>query len=170
MTEDLHDLTKFLLDRLKTYPEEFHFTDTGLTSGKWRTALRAITFYGAAEDKAAFDLAGMDYALQASLKTLLAPEYSADDLVGQSSNGSGVQSNPGGQFGVSGGASMTGGPTLSQQQFQSAIAQQQSMYQQQDVDAQVRALGFPLKPISPLGTPTTVLGTTYGQLKKRLGL
>ena len=89
MTDEpqLHDLTKFILSRLESYPEEFFYDHTGLESMKWAKSLSAIKYCGTAEDKAAINKAHMDFTLQIALKTLLAPEESADSIVGQSSNG-----------------------------------------------------------------------------------
>ena len=82
MTDEpqLHDLTKFLVSRIKTYPEEFYLAATGLASKKWKMALAVTNIHGTAEDKAAIDVAGMGYALQVSLKTLLVPEEEKDDF------------------------------------------------------------------------------------------
>lgn len=83
MTEQpqLHDLTKFILSRLESYPEEFFFSNTGPESKKWATSLSAIKYCGTPEDIAAINKAYMDRVLQNALEVLLAPE---EPTVGQS--------------------------------------------------------------------------------------
>lgn len=164
----LHDLTKFLIDRVKTYPEEFSIRyGHEFSSTRWLVAIHAVFTSGTPEDVAALRKAVMDYALQDTLKTLLVPKEEESKTVGQgqgpvrvptTGNVSVVAPNHYGGFGVN------GGPSLTQQQAQAAMAQQQAMYQQ----AQQQLLSG--NPMPPLGTPTTVLGTTYERIKKGLGL
>lgn len=82
---ELHDLTKFLLSRLESYPEEFLCGPAGLESHKWATSLVAIKYCGTAEDRAAIDKAYMDFTLQNALTVLLVPkEEEESKTVGQS--------------------------------------------------------------------------------------
>ena len=154
----LHDLTKLLLDRMKTYPEEFFAGANIPDPYKWRHALQTVENYGRPEDKQALHAAYMDHGFQAALKTLLVPEEEAQP-VGQSSGG------------VSFGVSAIGrnvGPSLTQQQAQALMQTQQV--------PQVRANSVTISPnvARAMGLkPPTVNETfveAYERIKKRLGL
>lgn len=158
MTDEpqLHDLTKFILSRLESYPEEFFYDLTGLESKKWATSLSAIKYCGTAEDKAAINKAYMDFTLQNALKTLLAPEESADSIVGQNSNGFQNASPLTPRYNSYGGFVGNGGPSLTQQQAHQPM----------------RANSVTIHPSAGLKPPTAreTLAEAYEQLKKRLGL
>lgn len=158
---ELHDLTKFLVDRIKTYPEEFSIRyGHEFSSSRWLVAIHAVFTSGTPEDVAALRKAVMDYALQDTLKTLLAPEEPADIHVGQSSSGIPV-GNPSAYGGVQGSIGVGGGPSLTQQQAQQRAQQPNSVTISPNV---ARAMG--LKP--PTVNETFV--ETYERIKKRLGL
>lgn len=79
-TDKLHDLTKFLLDRMKTYPEEFQLigsqhTRTGDGSvrfdSRWAPDIDFIWQYGAAPDREALRRGLMDFQFRDTLKRLL---------------------------------------------------------------------------------------------------
>lgn len=67
----LHDLTKFLLSRLKTYPEEF-------ADGRWGYEIGVIDAVGAGNNRKALNDAldnhRMDMVLKKALEKLLVPE------------------------------------------------------------------------------------------------
>lgn len=69
--EDLHDLTKLLLKRMESDPDEF----IAAPGYKWRKAVETVREHGAKRDKdtlnAAIHKIAMDAGLQAALKTLM---------------------------------------------------------------------------------------------------
>jgi hypothetical protein len=126
-TDNLHDLTKFLLDRMKTYPEEFQLigsqhTLTGDGSvrfdSRWAPDIDFMWRYGAAPDREALRRGLMDFQFRDTLKRLLVPEKK-EEPVGQSSAASWVSYNPSGNagnggpggYGGGGGTSVTLGAT-----------------------------------------------------------
>ena len=150
----LHDLTKLLLKRLESNPEEFNKTIT--SSHKWSNAVETVRHCGPKSDwetlLAALHEHYMGVGLEAALKLLLNGDESADGCVGQSSKRSWVQGTP-------------GGPAMSGSNINSLQNQQQlSQLTYEEMLAQVRAQ------MPPLGVPTTTALTSFGQIKKRLGL
>ena len=73
----LHDLTKFLLDRLKTYPEEF-------VAGRWEYEISVIDMVDAGNNRKALndalDTHRMDMVLKKALEKLLTDEKPKNKL------------------------------------------------------------------------------------------
>jgi hypothetical protein len=99
----LHDLTKMLLTRLESNPEEFS-TGKSRSNFKWYYAVEAVREHGAKLDKETLNAAlhkfQMDEAHVAALKLLMDAADNQNERVGQGSTR--VQHNPPGHLGMSG--------------------------------------------------------------------
>ncbi len=153
----LHDLTKMLLTRLESNPEEFSKEKTHRY--KWLSAVEAVREHGAKVDKETLNAAlhkfYMDEAHVAALKLLMNGD---GDGVGLRStkhpagNAAGLSSWPPGPYnGGSGG-------------FNSLQHQQARQLTPEEALAIIQA------PPQPLSIPTTTAPTTFEALKRRLGL
>ena len=162
----LHDLTKLLLKRLESNPEEFS-TGKSRSNFKWYYAVEAVREHGAKLDKETLNAAlhkfQMDEAHVAALKLLLngnENENEAAKGVGPRPGVAGVQGGPPGPY--NGGS---GGPAMSGSNINSLLNQQQPrQLTSEEIQAMLQA------PIQPMGLPTTTALTSFGQIKKRLGL
>jgi hypothetical protein len=161
----LHDLTKLLLKRLESNPEEFSGTITSYY--KWSDAVEAVRLNGPKSDwetlSAALHEHYMGVGLEAALKLLLngnENENEAAKGVGQSGWAMGIQGNPTGPYNGARGEPAMSGSNINSLQNQQQFSQQTY----EELLAQVRA------PIQPMGVPTTTALTSFGQIKKRLGL
>jgi hypothetical protein len=161
-TDNLHDLTKLLLDRMKTYPEEFqligiYHTRTGDGSvrfdSRWAPDIDFIWQYGAEADKDALKRGLMDFQFRDALERLLVPEKK-EESVGQSTNAAGLSGYTPGNAGNGGpgGMNVNIGP-----------------YSPRNLTPE-EALAIIQAPPQPLSIPTTTAPTTFEALKRKLGL
>ena len=155
----LHDLTKMLLTRLESNPEEFSKEKTHRY--KWLSAVEAVREHGAKVDKETLNAAlhehYMGVGLETALKLLLngdedgvglrSTKYPAGNAAGLSSYTPGNAGNGG-----PGGMNVNIGP-----------------YSPRNLTPE-EALAIIQASPQPLSVPTTNALTSFGQIKKRLGL
>jgi len=167
----LHDLTKLLLKRLESNPEEFSRIKLS-ADREWFETIEVVREHGTNLDRdtlnAALDKFHMDDTLEGALKGLLnGDENEAAKGVGLRPGVAGVQGSPTGSasnYGGGGGTAMGGGGNGGDFGFNPLQNIQPRQVTYEEMLAEVRAQ------MSPLGVPTTTALTTYGQIKKRLGL
>jgi hypothetical protein len=161
----LHDLTKLLLKRLESNPEEF--SRIKLSDREWFETIEVVREHGTNLDRdtlnTALDKFHMDDTLEGALKGLLNGDGDGDGAALRSMKHP-TGPGPGRPSRL---AAWTGGMNVNNGGFGVNSRQNQQQLSQltyEEMLAQVRAQ------MPPLGVPTTTALTSFGQIKKRLGL